>query len=160
MKRIVAIIAVLTAAFAVSCKKAEDTSPPKVTVPPKPATPLEEAKQVMGTLVGHMETAVKALEGVTDKASAEKAAETIRKVNASLTELSGKAHGMDAKLSEADKTTMEKEAEAKMTPIMGRMTTAMAKVMANEEMAAVLRPVMDEFSKAMAGPQPAAPAGK
>ena len=160
MKRIVAIIAILTAAFAVSCKKAEDTSPPKATVPPKPATPLEEAKQVMGTLVGHMETTVKALEGVTDKASAEKAVETIRKVNTAIAELSGKAHGMDAKLSEADKATMEKEAEAKMTPIMGRMTAAMTKVMANQEVAEILRPVMDEFSKAMASPQPATPAGK
>ena len=160
MKRIATITVILTTAFAVSCKKAEDTSPPKTVAPPAPATPLEQSKQVLGTLVSSMETTVKALEGVTDRASAEKAAETIRKVSAALKELSPKAQGLEAKLTEADKKVMETEAEAKMTPLMGRMTAAMGKVMANQEVAAVLNPAMEEFSKAMAPPKPAEPATK
>ena len=139
----------------VSCGKPAETAAKKETPPPAPAAPaapVDQAKAILGKLTAGMEKVVVALEAVTDKASAETAAATIKGVSTEIATLGPQAKELETKLTEADKTAMETAAEAGMKPIMGRMTAVMQKVMANPETAAILMPAMESFNKAMAPP--------
>lgn len=153
IRRTLALIVVGT--LVVSCNKSEETStmaetPPAA--PAAPATPVDQAKEILGKLTAGIEKVVVALEGVTDKASAEAAAATIKAVSTELGALGPQANELESKLTEADKTAMETAAEAGMMPLMGRMTAVMEKVMANPETSAIIMPAMEAFNKAMAPP--------
>ena len=118
-----------------------------------PATPMEKAEALMTKLSGGLETAVVALESITDKATAEAAAAKIKTVSAELSALAPQAQALKTSLSEEDAKAMETMSMEKMKPLMGRMTEAMQKVMTNPETGDILMPVMDEFRKAMAPPR-------
>jgi len=154
-----ALVLVAASGLLVSCDKpkepaADTNTAAKTAAKPAaaPATPLEQANEILGKLTSGIEKVVVALESVTDKASAEAAAATIKSASAEISALGPKAKELEAKLSEADKTAMETAAEAGMKPLMGRMTEVMQKVMTNPETADVLMPAMDGFNKAMAPP--------
>ena len=149
------------AIVAVSCDKADKpAAAPTAAEKPAALTPLDEAKTLLGTLSKSLEKVVTTLEGVTDKASAETAAATIKSVSAELKSLTPKAQAIKETLPDADKQAMETEAMPAMKPWMGRMSEVMQKVMADPEVASVLGPVMNEFSQAMAPPKSTPPSSK
>jgi hypothetical protein len=147
---------VVAGSLVVSCNKSKEAADkaeqPTAAPAAAAATPLDQSKEILGKLTSGIEKVVVALEGVTDKASAEKAAATIKGVAAEIGTLGPKAQELETKLSEEDKTAMETAAEAGMMPLMGRMTAVMEKVMSNPETSEVLMPAMEEFNKAMAPP--------
>lgn len=142
----------------VSCeKKEQDAGGASTDVAKVEETPLEAAKGLLAKLASGLEKTVVALEGVTDKASAESAAKTIKEVSEELKALGPQGEKMKDSLSEEEQKAMEESAMATMKPLMGRMTDAMQKAMSDPEAAAVLAPVMQEFSQAMSPPRAPAP---
>lgn len=152
---------IATGGILASCDKPKETNGDTGTVPvaATPATPMEQAEQILGKLTSGLEKVVVALESVTDKDSAEAAAATIMSVSAEISALGPQAKDLQTKLSDAEQDAMENAAEAGMKPLMGRMTEVMQKVMVNPETADVLMPAMDAFNQAMAPPAdtPASP---
>jgi DNA repair exonuclease SbcCD ATPase subunit len=147
-------LALLASGLLVSCEKPKEAEADKPKTEAVPETPMQKSEALMAKAKDQMEQLVSALEGVTDKASAETAAAKIKEISVELAKVGPQVEVLKKELSEEENATMKKSGEAMMESLMGRMQTAGEKIEANPELNAILEPALMEFGKAMMGGAP------
>lgn len=141
-------IALLSLGLLASCNKSKDTAADKK-AEKVAETPMQKSQALLAKLTTSMEKIVVAIESATDKASAEKAAASIKETSAELRALAPQGKSLKKELTEAEDKTMEADAQKALEPLMERMAKAMEKVMLNAEANEVLMPAIEEFQKSM-----------
>ncbi len=121
----------------------------KPVTPPKPPTPLEQAKTIAEGINKAMDSMISAIEKTKDEKSAQAAADAIFASTEKIQDFAKSGRELQQKLSESDKMEMEKKMEQlNMAQFNERFAKAFAGLADKPELFEIIKPAMAAFSLA------------